>query len=249
MSEETGGAPGADHDGDRGYLFRRSLDARLMFAVVWTVIASAIYFSLGVVAGYALGLTPVVFLAGGLMFALALMTYVEGGSLHQDRAGSTVFARYAFNELWSFIAGWAMLLDYIILLAVCVFTATNYLDPFWSELSEGTVELFACFGLLIYVAVRNIRGFSTSRSRRVSCWWPPTSPSRRRSSSSAWRCCSTPRVITDSIDLGTTPSWEDLIVALGIATVVSTGLESAAGLSGEIRVPARICGSSCRSAR
>ena len=43
------------------------------------------------------------------------MTYVEGASLHQERAGSTVFARYAFNELWSFIAGWAILLDFVIL--------------------------------------------------------------------------------------------------------------------------------------
>ena len=194
MSEETGGAPGAGHDGDRGYLFRRSLDARLMFAVVWTVIASAIYFSLGVVAGYALGLTPVVFLAGGLMFALALMTYVEGGSLHQDRAGSTVFARYAFNELWSFIAGWAMLLDYIILLAVCVFTATNYLDPFWSELSEGhrrAPRLLRPPDLrrgpqhprVLDVALAPRLAAGGRRHRRPG--W--------RSSCSAWRCCSTPR--------------------------------------------------------
>ena len=156
--------------GERGsaYELRRALDARLLFAVVWTAIASAIYFSLGVVAGYALGLTPVVLLAGGLMFALALMTYVEGASLHQDRAGSTVFARHAFNEVWSFVAGWAMLLDYVILLAVCAFVATNYLAPFWSELGEGAVELVACMAILLYVVVRNVRGFSTSRSRRIS---------------------------------------------------------------------------------
>ena len=61
------------------------------------------------------------------MFLLAAMTYVEGSSLHQDRGGSTIFARYAFNELWSFIAGWAVLLDYVILIAATVFSATNYL--------------------------------------------------------------------------------------------------------------------------
>ena len=42
---------------------------------------------------------------------------VEGASLHQDRGSSTVFARYAFDELVSFIAGWAILLDYVILIA------------------------------------------------------------------------------------------------------------------------------------
>ena len=45
----------------------------------------AILFSLGVVADNALGLTPVVFLASGLFFALTALTYVEGASLHQER--------------------------------------------------------------------------------------------------------------------------------------------------------------------
>ena len=59
------------------------------------------------------------------------MTYVEGASLHQDRGGATVFARYAFNELWSFVAGWAMLLDFLILIAIASLSATNYLATFW----------------------------------------------------------------------------------------------------------------------
>ncbi len=219
--------------------FRRSVDARLMFAVVWTVIASAIYFSLGVVAGYAQGLTPVVFLLGGLMFALALMTYVEGSSLHQDRAGSTVFARHAFNELWSFVAGWAMLLDYVILLAVCAFAATNYLAPFWSELGEGAVELVACLAILVYVAVRNVRGFSTTRSRRISLLVAADIAVQLALVVLGIVLLFDADVITDSIELGVTPTWTDVIVALGIASVVSSGLESAAGLAGELEVSRR----------
>ncbi len=222
---------------ERGaYEFRRSLGARLIFAVVWTVIASAIYFSLGVIAGYALGLTPVVFLAGGVMFALALMTYVEGSSLHQERAGSTVFARYAFNELWSFIAGWALLLDYVILLAVCVFAATNYLVPFWAELGEGAVELAACLAFLAYVAARNVRGFSPARSTRVSVLVAADVAVQLALVVLGLVLLFDLDTVTEPIDLGTSPTWNDVIVALGIATVVSSGLESAAGLAGELRV-------------
>ena len=72
------------------------------------------------------------FLVAGVFFVLAAMTYVEGASLHHERGGSTVFARYAFNELVSFVAGWAILLDFAILLAVTAFTATNYLAEFWA---------------------------------------------------------------------------------------------------------------------
>ncbi len=227
------GAPSAERG---AYEFRRSLGARLIFAVVWTVIASAIYFSLGVIAGYSLGLTPVVFLAGGVMFALALMTYVEGSSLHQERAGSTVFARYAFNELWSFIAGWALLLDYVILLAVCVFAATNYLVPFWAELGEGAVELAACLAFLAYVAARNVRGFSPTRSTRVSVLVAVDIAVQLALVVLGLVLLFDLETVTQPIDLGASPTWNDVIVALGIATVVSSGLESAAGLAGELRV-------------
>src|ERR671938_655268 len=123
-------------------MFRRTLGQPVLFAIIYTVVAAALYFSLGVVGGRALGLTPVVFLVAGVFFLLAAMTYVEGASLHQDRAGATIFARYALNELVSFVAGWVMLLDYVILLSVTAFTATHYLAAFWAPLGHGTLESF-----------------------------------------------------------------------------------------------------------
>ncbi len=217
-------------------MFHRREDSRLLFSIVWTALASSIYFALGVVAGYALGLTPAVFLLAGLMFALAAMTYAEGAAMHQDRAGSTVFARYAFNELWSFIAGWAMLLDYVILLAATAFSATNYLAPIWSGFGHGTVEVLTCLAILAYVALRNVRGFSTSRSRRISMLVIADIAVQLGLIVLGVALLYDPGAISASIDIGATPTWQDLIVAVGIATVVSTGLESAAGLAGEVDV-------------
>src|SRR3954467_5580030 len=122
-------------------MFRRTLGQPVLFAIIYTVVAAALYFSLGVAAGRALGLTPFVFLVATVFFLLAAMTYVEGASLHQDRGGATVFARYAFNELIIFIAGWAVLLDYLILIAVCAVSATHYAATFWSPLDDGDVEI------------------------------------------------------------------------------------------------------------
>ncbi len=221
----------------REQLFRRGLGSPMLFSIVWTVLASAIYFALGVIADYALGLTPVVFLVSGVMFLLAAMTYVEGSSLHRDRGGSTVFARYAFNELWSFVAGWAVLLDYVILIAATAFSATNYLGAFWEPLGDGgTVEIAAVLGILVYVAARNIRGFSTSRSSRIRLLVVADIGIQLLIIVLGMALLFDSGALTSSIDLGTTPTWEDLIVALGIATVVSTGLESAAGLAGEVDV-------------
>src|SRR4051794_4574310 len=139
-------------------MFRRTLGQPVLFAIIYTVVAAALYFSLGVAAGRALGLTPVVFLVAGVFFLLAGMAYGEGASLHQDRGGATVFARYAFNELVSFVAGWVMVLDYVILLSVTAFTATHYLAAFWAPLGRGKLETIIALGILAWVAWRSIRG-------------------------------------------------------------------------------------------
>ena len=115
---------------------KRQLGSPALFGIVQGFIAASIYFSTGLVAERALGLTWAVFLAGGVLFAVIVPSYVEGASLHQERGGATVIARYAFNELVSFIAGWAICLDYLILVALCSFASTDYLGLFWSGFNE-----------------------------------------------------------------------------------------------------------------
>jgi len=216
-------------------MFRRSLGSPTLFAIIWTSIASAIYFSLGVVADHALGLTPAVFLVAGLFFVLTAMTYVEGASLHQDRAGSTVFARYAFNELVSFVAGWAILLDYVILIAITAFSATNYMAAFYAPLGYGGREILVALGIIVYVVVRNIRGFSTTRAKRILVLVVIDLALQGFLIVAGVALFFNWHGLVDPIQLGTIPKWSDVIFALTIATVAFTGLESAAGLAGEAK--------------
>lgn len=212
----------------------KGLGQPALFAIVYTAVASSIYFSLGVVADHALGLTPVVFLVAGLFFALAAMTYVEGASLHPERAGSTVFARYGFNELISFIAGWAILLDYTILIAVTAFSATNYLAAFWGDLGSGSTEVILALGIVLYVAARNIRGFSKTRVNRIGALVIADIGLQLLLIVIGLATFFNWDNLVDPIQLGVYPQWNDVVFALGVATVVFTGLESAAGLSGEV---------------
>src|SRR4051794_31636303 len=212
----------------------KGLGQPALFAIVYTAVASSIYFSLGVVADHALGLTPAVFLVAALFFGLAAMTYVEGASLHPERAGSTVFARYGFNELISFIAGWAMVLDYTILVAVTSFSATNYMAAFWGDLGQGGTEIIVALGIILYVAARNIRGFSKTRVHRIGALVVADIGLQLLLIVIGLATFFNADLLIDAIHLGTYPKWGDVIFALGVATVVFTGLESAAGLSGEV---------------
>ena len=156
MSTPAGETP--EHASRSRVIVRRSIGSPILFTIVYSSLASAIYFSLGVIAGHALGLTPLVFLIAAVLYTVTAMTYVEGASLHQDRGGSTVFARYAFNELVSFIAGWAILLDYVILIAVTAYSATQYLKVFWSPLGNRGEALG--LALIVQVVSGNAGSFS-----------------------------------------------------------------------------------------
>ena len=70
----------------------------------------------------ALGLTPVVFLAAGVFFVLTMLTYVEGNSLHPERRRRLDASRATRStSSWSFVAGWAIILDYLIVMAIGTF--------------------------------------------------------------------------------------------------------------------------------
>jgi basic amino acid/polyamine antiporter, APA family len=207
-----------------------------LFVIVYASVASALYFTLGEVAGRALGLTPVVFLLAGVLFGLSAMTYVEGAALHPERAGATVFARYAFNELVSFVAGWVLLLDYCLIVAAASLSAVHYLEPLWGAAADdGAVELGLTLAVVALVAALNVRGPSARRIPRIGALVGVDLVLQAALIVVGLVVLLDVGAITEPIDLGTAPGWTDLAFAAGVAMVVFTGLESAAGLSSEVR--------------
>ncbi|HTB71394.1 MAG TPA: universal stress protein [Solirubrobacteraceae bacterium] len=215
---------------------RRSVGSPLLFAVLYTPIASALYFALGVISGHALGLTPLVFLIAASLFALTAMTYAEGASLHQERSGSTVFARYAFNELVSFGAGWAILLDYTILIAVTCYSATHYLRVFWRPLGDRDESLGLALVFIAIVVLMNIRGVGWRRARRITAIVAADLALQALIVVLGLVLFFNPHTLLHPIHLGSAPKWSDLVFALTVAAISFTSLESAAGLAGEVKI-------------
>jgi basic amino acid/polyamine antiporter, APA family len=212
----------------------RPFSYRALFAVVYTTSVSSVYFALGVVAHRAGGLTPVVFLAGGIFFQLSAMTYAEGAALHPERGGSAVLARYAFNELVSFIAGWAIVLDYTILLAVASLTAPAYLGAFWKPLGHGTPQVLIALGVIAFVAIDNLTGVKVRPLRRRVAITAADLVLQVLIIVLGLALVFHPGRLGDTINLGSSPTWSDLAFAFPIAVIAFTGLEAAASLAGEV---------------
>ncbi|HWM62479.1 MAG TPA: amino acid permease, partial [Solirubrobacterales bacterium] len=134
-------------------LLQRGLGVPGLFVAVYSAVGFSIYFSLGVVADRGLGLTPLIFLAAGLLFVLATLSYVEGGSMFRERGGSSSFARHAFNELIAFVAGWAILIDYLIVAALAAISVPHYLQPVASGLSQPGWEIGVAIAVIVAACV------------------------------------------------------------------------------------------------
>ena len=56
-----------------------------------------------------------------MIFAFTAATYIEATVMYPEAGGSASFARHAFNEVVSFVAGWGQMLNYIITAAISAF--------------------------------------------------------------------------------------------------------------------------------
>src|SRR5213080_2774657 len=146
---------------------RRTVGVPGLFATAYGNVGSSIYYALGLVAAYALGLTPLVFIFAGGLFALTAKTYAEGASMFPEAGGSSSFARLAFNEVASFFAGWALTLDYIITIAISAFFVPHYLGAFFPELRHNPGDIIGGVVVIAGLAVVNVRGIGESAKLNI----------------------------------------------------------------------------------
>ncbi len=211
-----------------------------LFVAVYSSVGFSIYFALGVVADRGLGLTPLIFLAAGLMFVLTTLTYVEGGAMIRERGGSSSFARHAFNELIAFIAGWAILIDYLIVAALAAISVPHYLEPVTPDLTEAWRQI-AVAGLVIVAAcalnVLNVTG--RGRERLLSGLALADVALQLAVIAVGALAVLHPERLTDQVHLFTDPSLKDVVYASVIAMLAYAGIEAASDLAPDIDVRPR----------
>jgi APA family basic amino acid/polyamine antiporter len=144
---------------------KRVIGAGELFAVGYGDVGSSIYYTLGITALYALGATPIALFLAGCVFICTALTYAEMASTFPESGGSATFARHAFNDLISFIAGWGLLLDYLLTLAISAFTIPPYLKHLfglfgkeaWVTGSMHTVVVVLIIALLFVINLIGVR--------------------------------------------------------------------------------------------
>ena len=214
---------------------RQLLGIPFLYAIAASAVGFSIYFSIGVVADRGLGLTPLIFLGAGILFAITTLTYVEGGAMYRERGGSSTFARHAFNELISFIAGWAILIDYVIVIAAAAISVPHYLTPVWGEFAGGNEELAVAGGVIALAAYLNVAGVTGGgRQNRLVLLALADLGLQLVVILVGAVVVLDPGLLTAELDLFATPSLKDIVYAAVVATIAYAGIEAASDLAPEL---------------
>ena len=239
-SREDGNRPPRPREPRSEPVIMRGLGVPALFAAAYSAVGFSIYFALGVVADRGLGLTPLIFLAAGLLFGLTTLTYVEGGAMFRERGGSSTFARHAFNELIAFVAGWAILIDYLIVIALAALSVPHYLEPVTGEFSRPGWEVAIAAAVIALVCVLNIYNV-TGRERQRSLTLLALADLGLQLAVIVVGMLVVlhPDRLTDQLDLFTDPSFRDIVYAAVVAMLAYAGIEAASDLAPDIDVSRR----------
>ena len=212
----------------------RVLGTGALFSTAYGNVGSSIYYALGLVAAFALGMTPIVFLISGLIFAATAATYTEATTMYPEAGGSSSFARRAFNEGWSFLAAWAQMLNYIITCAISAYFVPHYLGVFWEPLGEAPADIVAGIAVVAILAVLNVVGVEEAAGLNIFLAVADFLTQVLLVIVGLFLVFS-PSTLVDNIDLGTYPTWSDFLIAIPVGMVAYTGIETISNLAEEAR--------------
>ncbi len=216
----------------------RVLGAPALFATAYGNVGSSIYYALGLTAGIALGLTPIVFIISGLIFAATAATYAEGTVRYPEAGGSSSFARHAFNELVSFGAAWAQMLNYVITVAISVIFVPHYLSIFWAPLRTNPWDIVIGISLTWVLVGINIVGIKEAARLNIVLAVVDFA-TQLLLVLLGFFLIFHPHVLTSNIHLGKAPTWSAFLLAIPVAMIAYTGIETVSNLAEEARDPVR----------
>jgi basic amino acid/polyamine antiporter, APA family len=212
----------------------RVLGTGALFSTAYGNVGSSIYYALGLVAIFALGMTPVVFLIAGLIFACTAATYAEATTMFPEAGGSSSFARRAFNEFWSFFAAWGQMLTYIITVSISAFFVPHYLGVFWEPLGESPADIVVGIVVVVVLAVVNIVGVRESAGVNVF-FAVADFLTQVLLVVVGVVLVLDPDLLVRQIDIGTSPTWTDFLIAIPVGMVAYTGIETISNMAEEAR--------------
>jgi APA family basic amino acid/polyamine antiporter len=209
-----------------------------LFSTGYGNVGSSIYYALGVTTLYALGAAPLALAIAGLFFILTVLTYTEATVALPEAGGASSFARHGFNELVSFVAGWATLMSYTATIAISAFSAIGYLAVFFPGVKDPAVHVALSIAAILLLMALNIMGVQEATGFSLLFAVIDLAIQIVLVIVGTIFLLNIELLITQ-VSFGVAPTWGDFVYGIAVAMVAYTGIETISNMAGEARAPAR----------
>jgi APA family basic amino acid/polyamine antiporter len=215
---------------------QRVLGVNALFSTAYGNVGSSIYYALGLVASFALGLTPVVFVITGVIFYLTAATYAEATAMYPEAGGSSSFARRAFNEFASFFAAWAQMLNYTITIAISAFFVPHYFGSVIGvdALRHSPGDIFFGIGVVAALSLVNVVGVRESAGVNILLAVTDFLTQLLLVLVGLILVFS-PDTLIHNVHLGVAPTWKDFFLAIPVGMIAYTGIETISNMAEEAK--------------
>ena len=158
-----------------------------------------------------------------------------------ESGGSATFARHAFNDLISFIAGWGLLLDYILTIAISAFAIPPYLKHFIPLDTSPEFHIVMTVGIITFLFLINVIGVKYSGRFSLILAILTILSQAFIILIAAVLVLNLPFVFShlkiDVAGADWSPNWWEFMKGTAMAMVAYTGIESVAQLAAEAKTP------------
>jgi len=212
------------------------LGVAAVFSAGYGNVGSSIYYALGIVALVAMGATPIALGIAGILFIFTALTYAEGTAMLPEAGGSASFARHGFNDLAGFVAGWALMLSYIVTISISAYTIPPYLGFFWEPFKDSpTIGTIASMGIVIFLMTINVIGIRETSFINISAAILDIT-TQVSLVVIGFILLFNPLVLIHRI-MDNWPTTENLILGIALATIAYTGIETMSQMAEETKQP------------
>ena len=218
------------------FRLRRVLGVAAVFSAGYGNVGSSIYYALGIVAIVAMGATPIALGLAGILFIFTALTYAEGTAMLPEAGGSASFARHAFGDISGFVAGWALMLSYIVTIAISAFTIPPYLGYFWEPLKSSPIAgTIASMGIVFFLMVLNIIGIKETSVINIGAAILDIATQISLVVIGFILLFNPPLIFQRIVE--NWPSTNNLILGIALASIAYTGIETMSQMAEETRQP------------
>src|SRR2546423_1190437 len=214
---------------------QRVLGVNALFSTAYGNVGSSIYYALGLVASFALGLTPVVFIITGGIFYLTAATYSEATSMYPAAGGASPVSPHAVNQFWSFFAAWGQMLNYVITIAISAFFVPHYIGGlFWEPLRSSPGDIFFGIGVIALLCAVNVVGVKEAAGLNIALAVTDFMTQLLLVLIGGILVFS-PETLVNNVNFGVAPTLRDFLIAIPIGMIAYTGIETISNMAEEAR--------------